>query len=194
MLKTRCWRVLTKCKPVYDLHLLGILLVIFHSWKRKTQDQDLCELFWELKKREIWQISKGFYPHSKMKLINVSVHTNVKVQFQWLWLTLKVTFPLFLILQKSLQTFFLGTNLRELVRYDFAVDHPQGPPKSTPRTEERIHKEEEIYVNDFRKIIILSIFILWKSINLHLKYSVYKLRTFYFYQFLVTPGIVRTKK
>lgn len=95
-----------------------------------------------------------------MKLINVSVHTNVKVQFQWLWLTLKVTFPLFLILQKSLQTFFWGTNLRELVRYDFEVDHPQGPPKSTPRTEERIHKEEEIYVNDFRKIIILSIFIL----------------------------------
>lgn len=52
----------------------------------------------------------------KMKLINVSVHTNAKVQVQWLWMTLNSTFPLLLILQKSLQTLFLERNMREKIR------------------------------------------------------------------------------
>lgn len=57
-----------------------------------------------------------FRDFSKMKLINVTILKNVRLQFQWLWLTLNVTFPLFLILQKSLQILFWERNLRDKIR------------------------------------------------------------------------------
>lgn len=107
-----CWRVFTKCKPVYDLHLQGILLATFHSWNRQHRPRIFVNYSRSSKERNMMK-KQGilFRDFSKMKVINISVHTNVKVPFQWLWLTLNVTFPLFLILQKYLQTFFLGEEL-----------------------------------------------------------------------------------
>lgn len=42
----------------------------------------------------------------ELKLINFFAHRNEKVQFGWLCLTLNMTSPLFLIIEKSLQTLF----------------------------------------------------------------------------------------
>lgn len=64
-----------------------------------------------------------FTGFNKLKLINLSAHTNEKVPFGWLCLTLNVTSPLFLILQKSLQTLFWERKLREKSRTKRNLSH-----------------------------------------------------------------------
>lgn len=94
-----------------------------------TQDQDFCELFWALsaqnQRNMMNKLRILFTDFNKLKLINFSAHTNEKVQFGWLWLTLNMTSPLFLILQKSLQTLFWERKLREKSRTKRNLSHLQ---------------------------------------------------------------------
>lgn len=94
-----------------------------------TQDQDLCEVFQALsaqKQRNMMnKLRILFTDFNKLKLINFSAHTNEKVQFGCLSLTLNVTSPLFLILQKSLQTLFWERKLREKSRTKRNLSHLQ---------------------------------------------------------------------
>ena len=118
----------TKCKLIYDLHLQGILLLAtsFVPGTGNTRSGVLWTILRAQKERSMMNKLRIFFTDfNKLKLINLSAHTNEKVQFGWLWLTLNMTSPIFLILQKCLQTLFWERKLREKSRTKGNLFHLQ---------------------------------------------------------------------